>query len=248
MAPAELRGTPDRGRCLALIPARGGSKGLPGKNIRPLLGRPLVAWTVEQALASERIDRVVVSTNDENIAAVARTAGADVPFLRPAELATDESPVIDAVLHALDRLSEEEGMGYEVLALLEPTSPLRRSGEIDQAIKMLEEHPHAGSLVSVGRVAHEHPAYLKQVSEQNTLAPLLDVDAPARRQENSAVYYPYGQIFLTRVEDLRRTRSFYAPPTLPHLLERWQCFEIDDLWDFLAVEAVLRHHRKGDAG
>jgi len=117
-------------KILALIPARGGSKGLPGKNIKPLLGKPLIAWTIEQAKASKYVDRVVVSTDDDEIAEVAIRYGAEVPFLRPKELARDDSPTIDAILHALDFFSDK-GERFDLLALLEPTSPLRDSEDID---------------------------------------------------------------------------------------------------------------------
>ena len=110
---------------LGLIPARGGSKGLPGKNLMVLAGKPMIAWTIEAALAAHSIDDVVVTTDSAQIAAAARDAGADVPFMRPADLAADGTPMVDTVLHALDAL-EAQGQAYDVVALLQPTSPLRR--------------------------------------------------------------------------------------------------------------------------
>ena len=120
---------------LGLIPARGGSKGLPRKNIRPLLGKPLIAWTIEQALASEYLDRVVVSTDDEKIAEISRKYGAKVPFMRPKESAADEARRIDVVLHAIDWMEKNDN-SYDLIMLLQPTSPLRTSEDIDKAIKL----------------------------------------------------------------------------------------------------------------
>ncbi|CEO88250.1 acylneuraminate cytidylyltransferase family protein [Syntrophaceticus schinkii] len=121
-------------KILGLIPARGGSKGLPGKNIKPLCGKPLIAWAIEQGLASKYLDKVIVSTDDEEIAKVSRSFGAEVPFMRPGELATDAAKTIDVVVHALEFLKQRGGLEFDYLALLEPTSPLRKNGDIDKSI------------------------------------------------------------------------------------------------------------------
>lgn len=237
-----------RGRTtLALIPARGGSKGLPRKNLLPLVGRPLIAWTIGAALAAKLVDRVVVTTDDPEIADVSREAGADVPFLRPAELALDTSPSIDAVLHALDFL-EAEGQPFDYLALLEPTSPLRAEGDIDRAVRLLADNEdRADAVVSVGEVHMEHPGIVKRV-EDGYLRPYVD-DAVSvtRRQDLSAALFPYGVIYLVKVEVLRATRSFYPERTIPLPIERWQNYEIDDAYDLACVEAVLNLRRKEDA-
>src|SRR2546427_2195706 len=133
-------------RVLGVIPARGGSKGLPRKNVRPMLGKPLIAWTVTQAAKSNYLDRVIVSTDDDEIAAIARAHGADIPFIRPAELARDDSPVADAVVHALTTL-KNAGDSYGFVALLEPTSPMRRRGDIDCGLKLRSEE-HTSELQS----------------------------------------------------------------------------------------------------
>jgi CMP-N,N'-diacetyllegionaminic acid synthase len=234
---------------LALIPARGGSKGLPHKNLLPLAGKPLIAWTVEAALVSAHVDRVVVTTDDAEMAETARTAGADVPFLRPAELATDTSPSIDAVQHALDWLRDNEGQTFDYLALLEPTSPLRAQGDIDGAIALLAENDaRADGVVSIGEVHVEHPSIVKRIGDDGYLAPYLD-EAPGitRRQDLGPAYFPYGVIYLVKVPELIATRSFYQDRTLPLLIERWQNYEIDDLYDLLCVEAVMNHRFKEGA-
>ncbi len=146
---------------IAIIPARGGSKRLPCKNIRDLCGKPLIAWTIEQAKNSKFIDKVVVSTDDEEIAAISREYGVDVPFLRPKELATDESPSIDLIKHALD-FFKKKGETYDIIILLEPTSPLRKKNDIDAAINLfLERYYYSDSLVSLGKVHLENPNIMK---------------------------------------------------------------------------------------
>lgn len=230
---------------LALIPARGGSKGLPRKNLREFAGKPLIAWSIEAALASEACDRVIVSTDDTEIAEVARAFGADVPFLRPAELALDTSPSIDAVLHALDWLEQNEGATFDYLALLEPTSPLRAEGDLDRAIAMLSEHhERADAVVSVGEVHLEHPSIVKCI-EGGYLAPYVaDAEKVTRRQDLGPALFPYGVIYLVKVEALRQTRSFYPERTVPLLIERWQNYEIDDAYDLACAEAVINYRKE----
>ena len=233
-------------RVLALIPARGGSKGLPGKNLRSLAGKPLLAWSIEQALATPEITRLIVSTDDPEIAAVARSCGADVPFLRPAEISGDDAPTSAAVLHALDFLSER-GEEYDVIVLLEPTSPLRADGDIGRAISLLAEAwDRADSVVSVGEIHTESPFVAKTVSADGFVAPLLPWSGSSRRQDLPTAYFPYGVAYLTKVTAFRTVPTFYQPATLPLFIERWQNFEIDDAADFVCVEAVMRARAEGE--
>lgn len=230
---------------LALIPARGGSKGLPRKNILPLLGKPLIGWTIEQARASELLDEIVVSTDDAEIAETAAVFGAPMPFMRPAALASDTSLTLDVVEHAL-AFYADHGRTFDYLALLEPTSPLRAPGDIDAAIATLVDAQHrSASLVSVGEVHMEHPSIVKRI-ENGFVAP-YDREAAkvTRRQDLPAAYFPYGVIYLARLRELVETRSFYQDTTLPYFIERWQNYEVDDEYDFACVEAVLRCRTKG---
>lgn len=225
-------------KILGLIPARGGSKRLPRKNIEPFLGRPLVAWTIEQAKKSKLLDRVVVTTEDEKIAAISRKEGAEVPFLRPKELARDESPTIDAVLHALDWF-EERGENFDIVALLEPTSPLRKDDDIDRAIRLfLDSLQWADSLVSIGDVHLENPYIMKKI-EACDVKPFIDVDKIKERPER--ICFPYGVIYMSKSESLRESRTFYQKMTIPYPIERWQNYEIDDVYDRVCIEAVFRH-------
>lgn len=232
---------------LYLIPARGGSKGLPGKNIRPMLGKPLIAWTIATALKASRArpGLVVVSTDDPAIAQVAIEHGASVPFMRPIELAQDTSSSIDVVMHALDELAST-GHRFERVCLLEATSPLRSVADVVNAIDALDARPQAESIVGVGRSQSAHPAFLARMDDQGRLAPFLgDGFKPVRRQELDEVYFFVGSLYIARTSSLRERRAFYHERTLGHVMAPWQSFEIDDFKDFIIVERLMQAARDG---
>lgn len=234
-------------RTLALIPARGGSKGLPRKNVLDVAGKPLIAWTIEAALAARHVDAVVVTTDDPEIAEVSLAHGAEVPFMRPAEFALDTSPSIDAVLHALDALAAD-GRTFDYLALLEPTSPLRTPGDIDRAIEMLVAHEaEADAVVSVGEVHMEHPSIVKRIVDGRLEPYVPQGTRVTRRQDLDRAYFPYGVVYLSKVSSLRETKSFYPVRTMPMLIERWQNYEIDDIYDLLCVDAILSYRHEENA-
>lgn len=157
---------------LGLIPARGGSKGLPGKNIKPLLGKPLIAWTIKQVLASKYIDRVIVSTDDKEIAEISEKYGAEVPFMRPKEIAMDKARGIDVVLHSLNWLKEnDKRKQYDLIMLLQPTSPLRKSEDINKAIEILFLK-EAKTIVSVCEVDH-HPLLANTLPEDKCIKNII---------------------------------------------------------------------------
>jgi len=228
-------------KILALIPARGGSEGLLRKNIRDLLGKPLIGWTIEQLNCSRYPDRVVVSTDDEEIAEVSKRYGAEVPFIRPKELATSESPTVDTVFHSLDYF-EDKGEVFDYVALVEPTSPLRKKEDIDSAIeKLIDNEDFADGLVSVGRVTLEHPIIVKRIDDNGYLRSFYQTEqAVTQRQQLDEAFFPYGVIYISKVKALRQHGSFYQPRTLPYFIERWQNYEVDDMYDLLCVEALLR--------
>lgn len=229
-------------KILGLIPARGGSKGLPRKNIKLLLGKPLIAWTIEQALASKYLDRVIVSTDDKEIAEISKKYGAEVPFMRPKELARDDSTTSDVILHVLNWF-ESTGEKYDYLALLEPTSPLREKNDIDNGImKLIENENKANSLVSVGEIALEHPFISKKINDKGCVKPFYKVkySCVKRRQDLSKAYFPYGVLYLSKVSDIKEYKTFYQKKTMPMFIKRWQNYEIDDIWDFVCIEAILK--------
>jgi CMP-N,N'-diacetyllegionaminic acid synthase len=227
-------------KVLCLVTARGGSKGLPGKNIRPLLGKPLIAWSIDVGLRTPSADALVVSTDDEGIAQAARAAGARVPFMRPAELAGDTASSIDVVLHAIDWLAAA-GEHYDVVVLLEPTSPLRESADIEAALELMAGQ-HAGAVVSVCRAESVHPAFMYRRDADGRLQPFLECQPTGlRRQEIEPLYFLEGTVYASRIDVLRARRSFYHEDTVGYEVPRWKSLEIDELDDFLMVEALLKH-------
>lgn len=231
-------------RVLGVIPARGGSKGLPGKNLRPLCGRPLIGWTIDEARASSMLDAVVVTTDDPEIASVAVQFGAEVPFLRPAELAGDTASSIDVVIHAIDDLAEK-GRIFDIVVLLEPTSPLREPSDIDAALtKMLADE--AGAIVSVCRAESTHPAFMFRQKADARLAPFLERQPTGlRRQELEPVFFLEGTVYASRIAVLREKRSFYHDDTVAFEVPKWKSLEIDDIDDFLLVEALAKQRGLG---
>lgn len=227
-------------RVLALVPARSGSKGLPGKNIRLLGGKPLLAWPIEAALASKYVDRVIVSTDSEHYAGLARAAGADVPFLRPADLASDDAPSIDFILHAVDTLAATSE-NYDYLLLLEPTSPLTEASDIDCALEALAaQGTIADAIVGVSALVSTHPAFAVRVEGDGRIAPYA---APSfgqlpRRQDTESLYSLDGSLYASTIAALRRERGFCHSRTLPYITPRHKSLEVDDLLDFICVEAI----------
>ena len=228
-------------RVLALVPARAGSKGLPGKNIRPLLGKPLLAWPIEAARASRYVDRVVISTDSAEFAALAQAAGADVPFLRPAEHASDAAPSIAFIEHALDALAAA-GDRYDLLVLLEPTSPLTEAADIDAALETLvAARPIAESIVGVTALVSTHPAFAVRLDARGLMQPYAAASFGLlpRRQDSEPLYSLDGSLYISTVEAIRRERGFCHARTLPFITPRWKAFEVDDLVDFICIEAIL---------
>jgi CMP-N-acetylneuraminic acid synthetase len=226
-------------RVLALIPARGGSKGIPRKNLRELSGKPLIAWSIEQAKASRRIDRLIVSTESEEIAAVSRRFGADVPFYRPAEFATDASPVAGAILHAMHMLPQG-GETYDIVLLIECTSPVRYPGDIDNAIATLVDDPSSESVVGVVPLTHEHPSWTFRIADGflESFIPMGHSKENCRRQAVEPTFLPYS-LYLTWWTNFERYQTFYQPRTAPFPMKREQMVEIDDEVDFFIAESIM---------
>lgn len=219
---------------LGLIPARGGSKGIRRKNLRPVGGLPLLAWTARAALASRYLDQVVVSSEDPEIIAVARDHGCASPFVRPAALAQDETPAVDVALHALEALTTQ----FDYLVLLQPTSPLRTAEDIDGALAICE-HRGAPACVSV-TLAREHPNWMYHLGEDGCLMPLLGDAAPAaRRQDLPTLYLLNGAIYVTRRDWLRQQRSFVGQGTLAYPMPWGRSVDIDTEEDLRYLDFLL---------
>jgi CMP-N,N'-diacetyllegionaminic acid synthase len=227
---------------LAVIPARGGSKGVPRKNIRQLGGKPLLAWTIDSARKSKHIDRVVLSSEDEEIMRVAQQYGCEVPFSRPAELAEDDTPGIAPVLHVLEVLGEE----YDYLVLLQPTSPFRTAEDIDGAIERCIDGG-AESCVSVVEVS-KHPAWMFSVSSEGVLASLPYSNPLALiRQELDKVYALNGAIYVSSTSSLRLSgKLFIADETLAYPMPLEHSMDVDTELDFMLCELIAERLGKAD--
>lgn len=221
-------------KVLAIIPARGGSKGVPRKNIREVAGKPLIAWTILQARKSLYIDRLVVSTDDEEIAEVARQWGCEVPFLRPAHLAKDDTPGIDPVLHALDSLP-----GYDYVVLLQPTSPLRSHADIDGCIELCAGRT-ACSCVSVTQ-PEKSPYWMFTIDGGGKMQWLFESDKMiTRRQDLPPVYALNGAVYVAATESVVESRSFVTEGTVPYLMSKGSSVDIDTEADLLLAEILLQ--------
>lgn len=227
---------------LGIIPARGGSKGLPGKNIRNLGGLPLIAHTIRASQQTDLLAAVIVSTDDEQIAAVARDYGASVPFLRPPELSTDTAKSIDVVLHALHFMEAKRGEPYTHVMLLQPTCPLRDAADIDAAIAQMQNTPSATAIISVYQPQSAHPYSMFFLDDDGQhMQPLLpDIDNPHHRQSYPAVYMLNGGIYLTRREVIVNEHNFYGEMACGLVMEAMKSVNIDDALDLALAETILR--------
>lgn len=226
---------------LAIIPARSGSKGIPHKNVRPFRGRPLLAHSIEQALGAETVDRVLVSTDSPEYAEIARRHGADVPFLRPVEIAGDLSTDLEAFEHALGWLEAHEGYRPEICVHLRPTYPTRRVEDIDRAVRMLREHPDADSVRSI-TPAPETPFKMWFLADDGTLRPVVTDSAFPQaynrpRQELPRTYLQNAAVDVVRARVVREQRSMTGRRILGMLMDSFH--DIDDLGQFQAAEAAL---------
>ncbi|BBB91706.1 MAG TPA: acylneuraminate cytidylyltransferase family protein [Methylomusa anaerophila] len=225
----------DEKSILAVIPARGGSKGVPRKNIRMLAGKPLIAWTIAEALQSKYIDRLILSSEDEEIIEVAKQYGCEVPFQRPKEFAADDTPGIEPILHAVQALSKP----YDYVLVLQPTSPLRTVGDIDGCIKHCFSH-EASCCVSICE-AKESPYWMFQLNETSTMSPLIRSNRQyMRRQDLPKTYLLNGALYLADVKQLIQTRSFVTDNTIGYIMPAERSVDIDNERDFqLCAEQLM---------
>lgn len=224
---------------IAIIPARGGSKGLPGKNIRPLLEKPMIAYTVEAARRSIYIDDIIVSTDDCLIADVAVQYGAMCPFFRPDELASDDALVIDSYVYTIDRLEAEYGYVIHEFAVLQPTSPLRIAEDIDNAIALFRERD-ADSVISC--VEEDHPVqWHKYLDAECRFENIFD-ETLQNRQQYRKSYYPNGAVYVFRSELIRR-RSYYSEKSFAYVMPPRRSVDVDSLEDFQYAECLMKSQR-----
>lgn len=220
-------------KILAIIPARGGSKGVPGKNIKHLGGKPLLAHAIQCAVGSNKVNKVVVSTDAQEIIDVATTYQAQV-IKRPDNLATDTSNVITAALHVLDQLQED----FDILVLLQPTSPLRTSNDLDNIIDILDNNPNTEGVISVVKFDDCHPARMYNLDNHNNLNTYITEGETLRRQDLDPVYYRNGCFYAVRVSALRQQKTFMVKNKKAYVMEEKWLANIDSPRDFKIAEVL----------
>lgn len=224
---------------LAIIPARGGSKGLPRKNIKQLCGKPLIAYTIEAARESKLTNRIIVSTDDEEIASISKKYGAEIPYFRPKELSDDSSPTIDAILHMINYLEKKEGYNPDYILLLQCTSPLRDSKAIDESISMLVDSEF-DALVSVCE-AEVNP-YWANIFDGDKLKHFIeDGKKITRRQDLPKVYRLNGAIYLIKTEVLKAYKTFEPNSLTGYIMDEYSSIDIDTDLDFKVSELIIKN-------
>ena len=221
---------------LAVIPARGGSKGIPRKNIKEIAGKPLIAWTIEEAKKSKHITKLILTSDDAEIIEVAKRYGCEVPFVRPKELAADETPGVDPILHAI-----EQCPGYDYVVSLQPTSPLRTVEDIDGAIETLLAK-EADFCVSVTE-SNQSPYWMYNLNVNGMMNPIIkQTNFAVRRQDLAQAYSLNGAVYVAQTEQLKVTKSFLTNETVGFVMSRTQSFDIDTEEDFFLCQQVLRNY------
>jgi CMP-N,N'-diacetyllegionaminic acid synthase len=225
-------------RVVGIIPARAGSKGIPGKNTRLLKGEPLVAHAIKSALGTELLDRVVVTTESEEIARIARSYGAETPFMRPEHLATDEAAMRDVLVHAVETL-ESQGETIDIVVLLQPTAPLRKPAHVSQALELLVE-TGADSVVSVVEVPlHYVPHFVMKIESDRLRFFLREGEKVTRRQDAPRAYSRNGTVYATRRDVLIDQKSIYGEDCRPMIMEHSDSVNLDTEEDWEEAEAAL---------
>jgi len=219
---------------LAIIPARGGSKGIPRKNIKSIAGKPLIVWTIEEAKKSRYIDKLILSSEDDEIIKVAEEWDCEVPFVRPKDLALDETPGIEPVIHAIATLNQR----YDYICLLQPTSPLRKVLHIDQCIKKCIDM-ETNSCIGVQEV-DKHPYWMYKINKEEKLEPLFQEMKLTRRQDAEKVYAINGAIYFAKTDFILNENSFIGHNTSAFLMDKISSIDIDDMSDFQYADYLLK--------
>jgi CMP-N,N'-diacetyllegionaminic acid synthase len=231
-------------KVLGVVPARGGSKGIPRKNLVPLRGKPLLAYTAEAALAAKSLTRTVLSTEDEEIARVGRSYGLDVPFLRPQELALDNTPSIPVIQDVVRRL-EAGGEVYDAIFILQPTNPLRSVNDIDGSIELLER-TGADSVISFVDVGEKHPARMKFLGPDGRVIdpPFKEQFEGQRRQDLPQLYLRNGAVYVTRRQVLMEHNSVQGRDCRAWIIPEERACNIDTPFDLFLAEQMLKYRAK----
>lgn len=224
-------------RVLAIIPARGGSKRLPGKNIMSISGKPLLAWTIEAAKKSKIFDDIILTTDDIKIAEIGQTYGASVPFLRRKDLATDKSSSTDVILDVLNWCSKEK-LHYDIMVLLQPTSPLRSGEDIYKSMEVFMDK-NADAVISVTEV--EHPIqWCGTIDDSLSMKNFIDNDIKNLRSQDLKINYRInGAIYISKISSFKEHHSFYLDKSYSYIMDKMSSIDIDDKYDFIIAETIM---------
>lgn len=227
----------DQKKVLALIPARGGSKGVLRKNVRLLDGKPLIGWSIEEAKKSKYIDRIILSSEDDEIINIAKSLGCGVPFIRPAHLATDTASGMDAVLHALSQIPD-----YYYVVLLQPTSPLRSAADIDACLELCHTR-NANFCVSV-TASSKNPEWMFYFNHLEQLSPIIAADnRKTRRQDLKKAFVLNGAVYVAKIQSLIKTKTFLNDETLGYEMPAERSLDIDSELDLLFADFLLKQRK-----
>jgi len=226
-------------KVLAIIPARGGSKGLKGKNVKVLCGKPLIAWTIQAALGSKYIDKIIVSSDDKKIIEIAKIYGAEVPFIRPKKLSSDKAKHIDVIRHAIDYFRDI----YKIIIVLQPTSPLRTVKNINDAFKEFRIKK-AKSVVSVCKL--EHPIqWTGKLPEDLNMRDFINPINNVNREELEFYYILNGAIYISEIDYLEENAGYFGDDTFAFIMEREESIDIDNMIDFKLAEILMKNRLDG---
>lgn len=228
-------------RFLAIVPARGGSKGIPRKNLVQINNKPLIQYTIDEALSSKYLDDIIVSTDDLEITEISKQLGASVPYLRPAHLAADESKMIDTIIHVIEK-QKELGLEYDYVILLQPTQPLRKSWHIDEAIESIVKY-NQESLVSVSKV-QEHPLLIRKLNEDGGLEPLLKMNSTVRRQDFEDYYKINGAIYINKIDSTLNISTSFNDNKFAYVMGGQFDIDIDERFDLEVFKLILSSRNK----
>ncbi|HKQ29797.1 MAG TPA: acylneuraminate cytidylyltransferase family protein [Burkholderiales bacterium] len=224
-----------------IIPARGGSKALPRKNVAALANEPLISFTIRAALSAVSVHRVIVTTDDEEIAAVSRRYGAEAPFLRPAELAQDQSPTLPAIQHAVSTMEKLTSDRPDVVTLIQPTSPFTRFDQVDAAVTLLNGRADADAVTTVVDVDHvNHPYNVRRIDADG----FVDFFMPKEHyqfltRQSKPTFYRFGNLYVTRYNTLMQENSLFGKRCLPLPIDLASCFDINDAYDLAIANAMV---------
>lgn len=231
-------------RVLGLIPARGGSKGVPRKNIRKVADEPLIAYAIRAAAESRELDDFITTTDDEEIAALAERLGSKV-LPRPAHLAHDNAPMVPVLVHALSTTEESSGTHYDAVVLLQPTSPIRSGADVDEVVRILEQDGEADCVISVCEMNDLHPARMYRLEDAGALSPLDPELEDRQRQQLPPVYYRNGALYAARRTLLIDQRKLIGGKRRAYVMPRRWLTNIDEEIDLLVADLLLRRWKKG---